>query len=591
MDVFSLLKLFGGLGLFLYGMTVMGNGLERFAGGKLEKWLESFSSTPIKGVFLGAVVTALIQSSSATTVMVVGFVNAGIMRLTQAIGIIMGANVGTTVTAWILSLTGLSSSNPMIMFLQPKNFSLVFAIIGAILYLFSKSDKKVNVGQILLGFTILIYGMDFMSSAMSPLRSNPEFANLLVLFSNPIAGVLLGMAVTAIIQSSSASVGILQALATTVNISFSSAVPIILGQNVGTCVTAMLSCIGASKNAKRVAFVHLYFNIIGTIIFLILTYALKAFIGFAFWENPVSSVEIAIIHTIFNVSCTILFLPFTKWFERLACLTVKDEPLDKLQATTQDTLDQRFLLSPSYAISRSQATAMEMAGLAKDNVNLALSAIFGYSAKDAEVLQSREHSIDVLEDKLNNYLILLTKQPLSLPESRYVSKLLHAINDFERIADHAENIMEIAGEMDKNNITFSTVALEELKCLTSATTDILEMAVKVYQDEDITHAADIDPLEEVIDLLCGALRNNHIERVKSGSCSTVAGMMFGDLLINLERIADHCSNLAVQVIELKDDSYRSHALAHKISESPDNDFIQKFNVYKKKYASIFDIGN
>ncbi len=583
MDFFSILRLAGGLALFLFGMTTMGNGLEKLSGGKLEKTLEKLTDTPVKGVLLGTTVTAAIQSSSATTVMIVGFVNAGIMRLEQAVGIIMGSNVGTTVTAWILSLTGLKSSNFFITMLQPKNFSLVFAVIGIILLIAAKSEKKVDVGHILLGFTILIFGMDMMSGAVSPLKNNPQFSQVLLIFSNPVLGVLLGAVITAIIQSSSASVGMLQALSATGAVNFSMAIPIILGQNIGTCVTAMLSCIGTSKSAKRVALVHLYFNVIGTVIFLSLVYVLKALIGFPFWNQGVDAFSIAVIHTVFNVFCTVLFLPFTKLLEKLAYLTIRqDKEAIDVPAIGQ-MLDDRFLSSPSYALEQCKITITKMAELAKQNLELSLTNLWDFNPKSMDLLMANEFVLDSLDDKICGYLIKLTDKNLSLTESKLVSKLLKSASDFERIGDHAEHIMKIAGDKHKSGLLFSAEAKRELEVMGAASLEILSIASEVFVTDEISMANKVEPLEEVIDVIRNDLRTRHVERMKTGNCTVDTGIVFYELVSNLERVSDHCSNIAVYVVELQDDKYQTHEYLRKMRESNQGLYEESYKMFSKKY--------
>ncbi len=587
MDFFSVLKLVGGLSLFLFGMITLGGGLEKMSGGKFEKTLERLTDTPIKGVLFGAAVTAAIQSSSATTVMIVGFVNAGIMRLSQSVGIIMGSNIGTTVTSWILSLTGLKSSNPFVMMLQPKNFSLVFAVIGIILLIASKSESRNNVGRILLGFTVLIFGMDMMSGAVSPLKNNPQFAELLVFFENPILGVLLGAIVTAIIQSSSASVGMLQALSATGAIHFSSAIPIILGQNIGTCVTAMLSCIGTNKSAKRVALVHLYFNIIGTIIFLSLIYVLKTFINFSFWNNSIDAFGIAIVHTIFNVFCTILFLPFTKFLEKLACMTIKDkDDASETTVTIGQMLDDRFLNSPGYALEQCKATILKMAEIIRTNLSQACDALWDFDNKVMETLIANEHIVDSLDDKISGYLIKLTDKNLNFNESKLVSKFLKSVSDFERIGDHAEAIMKHAAEKNKNGIILSSEAKGEIENMAKAVLEILDIAISVFDSDDVAVAHKVEPLEEIIDVMRNRYKALHVERVKKGTCNIEIGFVFLELILNLERISDHCSNLAVYVIEYKcdDKDYHAHEYLRNLRENAsDVEYDKALLAFSKKY--------
>ena len=590
MDFFNVLLLFGGLGLFLYGMTVMGQGLEKISGGKLERILERLTSSPVKGVLLGAAVTAVIQSSSATTVMLVGFVNSGIMRLSQAIGVIMGANIGTTITAWILSLTGLQSDNFFIQILKPANFSLVFAVIGAVFFVFIKKGKKPDIGQILLGFAVLIYGMTMMSDAVAPLQESEVFKNLLLIFKNPLLGVILGAVVTAILQSSSAAVGILLALSMSTSIPFSVALPIILGQNIGTCITAIISCIGANKNAQRTAAAHLYFNIIGTVIFLPVIYILNAVIGFNFWNESVSAVMIAGTHSFFNIGCTLIFLPFTKLLEKLAYITIKSDEKsadssESIYALTQ-TLDERFLNSPSLALDQCRIVMLKMADIAGQNVKAATKLISSFSVKNAALVLENEDKIDVLEDRISSYLVKLKN--LSARENKNVSKYLHTIRDFERIGDHAENIRSISVYMHENNTVFSSEARAELEVLANAVTDVLGMTMHVLTNDDVATAVSIEPLEEVVDLLRDTLKERHVERLKLSQCTVEAGVAFNDIVTDLERISDHCSNVALYVIETMsekgDVKFESHQYLRQTRES--EEFLNQFNGYKDKYLTL-----
>ncbi len=582
MDLFAVFKLLGGLGLFLYGMSVMGGSLERFAGGKLESILEKFTNNPLKGVLLGAIVTAIIQSSSATTVMTVGFVNSGIMRLSQAIGIIMGSNVGTTITSWILSLAGVESSNFFVMILQPKNFCLILAAIGSIFAVFIKSERKKIIGHILLGFTILIYGMDFMSSAVSPLRSNPDFQNLLIMFKNPIAGVLLGAIVTAIVQSSSASVGILQALSVTGAITYSSAIPIILGQNIGTCVTAMISSISAKREAKRAAFVHLYFNVIGTVIFLILVYSVQTVIKFTFWNNSVNAFDIALIHTIFNVFCTVIFLPFTSFLAKLAIMTVKDQD-DSTDIITGVSLDSRFLNSSGFAIEQCKNTIRTLCNMTSENCLLAIDSINDFSQEKLNQVAENETNIDIAGDKANEYIIEITKLQLTAKESRYITKLLHSINGIARIADTAKNIVNSSSRISASQVVFSDDAQKELDALMAATKELLQSTMNACAEDDVDKALNIYPLSEVVYLMCSMFRIEHIERIKTGACTTQSGIYFDELILHSEHIADQCANIAVQVIGLENENYRKQEFLENLRKQGDNDFNKKYQSFKQEY--------
>jgi len=580
MDIFSVLSLIGGLALFLFGMNVMGNALEKQAGGKLKRILEKLTSSPIKGLMLGLGVTAIIQSSSATTVMVVGFVNSGLMSLRQAIGIIMGANIGTTVTAWILSLSALQSGSFIVQLLKPTSFAPVLAAIGICFSMFSKSDKKKNLGTIFLGFTVLMTGMDMMTAAVKPLAQVPEFINLFLLFSNPILGVLAGALLTAAIQSSSASVGILQALSQTGSITFGSAIPIIMGQNIGTCITALLAGVGASKNAKRASMVHLYFNIIGTIIFMTIFYSLKAIIGFSFMNNSLNAFNIAVIHTLFNLTATAIMLPFTKLLEKLACLTVKDDVEDE----EFQMLDDRLLGTPSVAVYHCKTIADKMAKLAKSTLFDAIECLENYKPQLLESIVENEDKIDVYEDKLGTYLVKLSSKDLSEEDSNETSKLLHCIGDFERIGDHALNIKETADEINDKHIVFSGDAMMEIRVISSAVREILDMSIEVFINNDVELATKVEPLEQVIDLLKASLKTKHIERLQKGECTTEMGFVFSDLITNYERVADHCSNVAVCVIEIAKNSFSTHEYINELKQSHNKYFEGQYEAFKTKYA-------
>lgn len=582
MSIFNVLSLLGGLAMFLFGMNVMGDGLERRAGGKLKAILEKLTASPLRGLLLGIGVTAVIQSSSATTVMVVGFVNSGLMKLSQAIGVIMGANIGTTVTSWILSLTGIEGDSLFVKLLKPASFTPILAVIGIAMTMFSNDDKKKDVGTILLGFTVLMFGMETMSSAVKPLANMPEFTQILTYFTNPILGVLAGALLTAVIQSSSASVGILQALSATGKITFSAAVPIILGQNIGTCITAMLSSVGANKNAKRAAFVHLYFNVIGTVIFLAVFLIVKAFIGSALDQLMVNEVAIALVHTAFNVLATALMLPFTKALEKLACLTVKDteeEPDEQFQL-----LDERLLNTPPFAVERSRTMTVKMAGMARDALLWTLPLISHYDAEVAEKVVQAENKTDIYEDKLGTYLVKVSALSLSASDSREVSRLLHCIGDFERIGDHALSLMKLAQEVDEKKIVFSKEASEELGVMYRAVSEITEISTKAFEEQDTTLAKEVEPLEQVVDRLKSKLSKRHIDRLQKGECTIEMGFIFSDIITNCERIADHCSNVAASLIELEHDSYDRHEYLNAIKTEDNEEFKKRYEEYKEKYA-------
>lgn len=580
MDVLSIFTLFGGLAFFLFGMNFMGDSLEKLSGGKLERILEKLTNNTIKGVLLGAGVTCIIQSSSATTVMAVGFVNSGIMKLSQAIGIIMGANVGTTITAWILSLTGIQGDSFFLKLLKPESFSPIIAVIGIILIMLCKEGKKRDIGNILIGFAILMFGMETMSNAVQPLAEIPEFANFLTMFENPLFGVLAGAVLTAIIQSSSASVGILQALTVTGAISFASAIPIIMGQNIGTCATALISCIGANKNAKRTALVHLYFNIIGTIVWLSVFYTLNAIFHFEFINQTVTPADIALVHSLFNVASTALLLPFAKQLGKLATLSIPD----KGDEDDMPFIDERFLNTPSFAVEQCKNMTNKMAELSKKNLFLAMSQIGNYSQKDDAEITENENKIDMYEDVLGTYLVKLSSKSLTIKDSNEISKILHAIGDIERIGDHAVNILDVAKEMDEKKLSFSEKAQEEINILSEAIKEIVTKTMDSFENSDVETAHKVEPLEEVIDELKAELKVRHIRRLREGRCTIELGFILQDLITNYERISDHCSNIAVCVIEIDKAAFDTHEYLHEIKTGSDTDFVKYFNEYENKYV-------
>lgn len=587
MDILDVLNMIGGLALFLYGMNAMGDGLAKTAGSRLEKILEKLTSSPIRGVLLGLGVTAVIQSSSATTVMVVGFVNSGIMKLTQAVGIIMGANIGTTVTSWILSLTGIQGDNIIINMLKPTSFSPIIAIIGVILILFSKNDFKKDMGNILVGFAILMFGMNMMSNAVKPLADIPEFTNLFVMFKNPILGMIVGALLTAVIQSSSASVGILQAMCMTGAVSYGAALPIILGQNIGTCVTAMISSIGASKNAKRAALVHLYFNIIGTLLFMVVFYSINFVVDFAFLDEAAGVAGIAVIHSIFNIAATIVLLPFGNVLVKLAYLTIKEDKVEEvIDLEGEDgikALDVRFLDKPAFAVAQCKNAAVQMARLTREAMDEAIELLNNYNQAKADKIMELENTIDHYEDKLGTYMVKLSTKTLSERDSQTISILLHIISDFERISDHAVNIMGSAKELYDKGENFSEKAVEELGIATKAINEIMDISFKVFEDEDTRLADSVEPLEEVIDNLQVELKKRHIKRLRGGKCTIELGFAFSDIMANYERVADHCSNIAVCIIEVKADEFDTHEyLDHIKADNPE--FDEMYKKYKKKYA-------
>lgn len=575
MGMTNALNLLCGLALFLYGMHVMGEGLTRASGGKLESILESLTKSKIKAVLLGAGVTAIIQSSSATTVMVVGFVNSGIMRLSQAAGVIMGANIGTTVTSWILSLTGLQGDSLLLTLCKPATFTPVLAFIGVCLLLFAKGDKKHDAGSIMIGFAVLMTGMEMMSGAVKPLADVPEFTNILLMFTNPILGVIAGAVLTAIIQSSSASVGILQALCVTGAVKYSAALPIIMGQNIGTCVTALLSAVGASKNAKRAAMVHLYFNIIGTAIFMSLFYFLHLFVDFSFMSQAAGPAGIAVIHSMFNIFATLVLLPFSKGLEKLACLTIRDKKNTQAPAVENQeflTLDQRFLEKPAFAMEQSRHAASRMAESAQDAFSDALSLLTVYDEAKASFVETTEEKVDRYEDELGTYLVKLNQKDLSSRDSHDLSIMLHCIGDFERISDHAVNILGAARELDQKKLAFSDEALAELSVLCRAVKDIVKTAVTVFEEKDTVLAGKVEPLEEVIDELNQELKKRHVQRLRDEKCTIEMGFILSDIITDLERVADHCSNIAVCILQIQEDSFDTHSYLEQVKSQSNEEF-------------------
>ena len=562
MDIFGILTMVGGLALFLYGMNTMGDGLVMLSGGKLEQVLERLTKKRIMALLLGALVTAVIQSSSATTVMVVGFVNSGIMKLTQAVGIIMGANIGTTITSWILSLTGISSGNVFIKLLKPSSFSPVLAAIGIICMMTGKDgSRKKTIGSILLGFAVLMFGMETMSGAVSPLKDNPTFTGMLTAFSNPILGMAAGAVLTAVIQSSSASVGILQALCMSGAVTYGTALPIIMGQNIGTCVTALISSIGASKNAKRAAFIHLYFNLIGTILFMAVFYFINHFVNFAFLSNTAGAAGIAVIHSLFNIGCAIVLFPFADKLVALSTFTVKNQTAAEPEQILPEklaALDERFLDSPSFAIQLCKNAVIKMAEYSKKAIFLAMEVQTEYSSeKVAEVIQL-EQLVDQFEDSIGTYLVKLAGKDLSMDDSHLLSLLLHCISDFERISDHAINITEAVDKLQKQGLEFTSQGKHELDSLGIAIRDIMTMTQNAFSTGNTTTAADVEPLEEVIDDLVMEMKQRHIVRLRSGNCSMEAGLLLEDILTNYERVSDHCSNIAAALIEIQADELDMH---------------------------------
>lgn len=580
MDIFNVLSLIGGLALFLFGMNVMGEALEKRAGNQLKNILEKLTSSRWKGFLLGAGVTAIIQSSSATTVMVVGFVNSGIMNLKQAIGIIMGANVGTTITSWILSLTGIESSNVFVSLLKPTSFTPILALIGIILLMTKKNSKRADTGMILLGFAVLMFGMESMSQAVSPLRDVPEFQNILTMFSNPILGVLAGAFLTAVIQSSSASVGILQALASTGAVSYGSAIPIIMGQNIGTCVTAMISSVGANKNAKRTAVVHLAFNIIGTTVWLTIFCIVNWIVDLTFIDQSASLLGIAIIHTIFNVLCTVLLFPFANQLEKLACFIVRDSKV----GDSMELLDERLMATPTIALEQCKKLVYTMIEKTEVGVKKACEMIGGFSEEDMEKVVHFEQEVDKYEDKLGTYLVQISRQNLSEQDSHLVSEFLHIVGDIERISDHSVGIAKSAEKIKEKKLKFSDRASEEMQIMIKAVEEILDKAKIAFQENNTDMALSVEAMEHVIDKLKHELKKRHIDRLKNGKCSIEQGFVMTDIITSLERISDHCSNVAECIEEIGHGSLGIHAYAREISKGPGSDFDKKYQEYMKRYA-------
>lgn len=578
MDIFSIFTLAGGLAFFLYGMNVMSSGLEKMVGGKLEKVLGSMTSNKFKSLTLGAIVTVAIQSSSALTVMLVGLVNSGIMQFSQTIGVIMGSNIGTTLTPWILSFAGIQSDNFFLRLLKPESFSPLLALLGVILIMSTKTGKKRDAGTILVGFSVLMTGMSLMSGAVEPLADMPAFSNILLLFKNPLLGVLLGAAVTGIIQSSAASVGVLQSLSMTGSITYGMATPIIMGQNIGTCVTALLASFGTNKNAKRVAVVHIYAKVIGTVICLSLFYGLNALFHFDFVDDPINAVGIAAVHTLFNVLNTAILLPFSKQLEKITKLTVRET------STQEELLDERLLLAPGLAIAESRKQSVKMAQMAMQSVRSAVRLVENFDGKSADFVQQTEDQIDVYEDKLGTYLVRVGSLSLSPQDSSEVSVLLHAIGDFERISDHAVNILRVAEEIHDKGLAFSSEAAGEIAVITRAVVDILQLTVTSFSTANVALARQVEPLEQVIDGLTIELKDRHIRRLREGRCTIELGFVLSDLLTNYARISDHCSNVAVAVVQSKETVKDVHVYLNEVKSGANEEFTAAFEEYDRAYT-------
>lgn len=587
MDFFNFLTMIGGLALFLFGMKIMGDALSKLAGGKLEQVLEKMTNNPVKGVLLGCGVTAVIQSSSATTVMVVGFVNSGIMKLSQAVGIIMGANVGTTVTSWMLSLTGIEGTNFFLRLLKPSSFSPVLALIGIFLIMFVKSDKKKDIGTILIGFAVLMFGMETMSDAVKPLAEVPAFTSLFTAFTNPILGMIAGAVLTAVIQSSSASVGILQAMCVTGSISIGAALPIIMGQNIGTCFTALISGVGASKNAKRASLVHLYFNLIGTILFMSVFYGINAFVHFDFLSETANGAVIAIIHSVFNVAATLILLPASKLIEKLAYLTIPQKDEEKTE-TEMKVLDERFLERPAFAVAQCKNAICEVAQLCEKTIGLCVLANEVYDGKTIQGIMEIEDIVDIKEDELTMYLSKLTAKPLSEKDSKNVGMYGKCITDFERITDYAKGIAYAQKKLYAAGDTFSQNADMELRMIFEATQEIVEITAQAFIHEDTDVALRVDALASVISTLKKDIRVNHNRRLSKGKCTIEMGMTLIDIMTSLERIARHCSNIVEEQLATDTDKFAVHQYLRSVKESNENyrdmksEYYEKYNINKAK---------
>ena len=579
MDIFNVLTMIGGLCLFLFGMNLMGQALERRAGGKLRSLLDKMTGSVFAGFLTGLGITAIIQSSSATTVMVVGFVNSGLMTLRQAINVIMGANVGTTVTAWLLSLGGIDSGNFWIKLLKPSSFTPVLALIGIIYYMFCKDNKKKDTGMILLGFATLMFGMETMSGAVAGLKDVPAFTNLFVAFQNPILGVLAGALLTAIIQSSSASVGILQALASTGAVSYGAAVPIIMGQNIGTCVTALISSVGANKNAKRAALVHLSFNIMGTAVWLAVFCIVKAIFAPMLLNESATLMGIAVIHTVFNLLCTLLMLPMGGFLEKLVCRLIPDSK----EKEEQTELDERLLTTPSLALAQSRRVAEKMADCAVTALKQSLTAVTSYSPAVADEIREAERRCDKYEDELGTYLIQVSSAKLGQEESEEATALLKVIGDYERISDHAVNVLESAEELRDKKLSLTADALREYGVMAKAVDEVLTLSETAFVQSDSKAATKVEPLEQVIDVLKDRLRTNHILRMQEGKCSAEVGFVWSDLLTNLERVSDHCSNVAGCVIDRTEHNLNLHETLRR-ARNDDGAFDEAYRKYAKEYS-------
>ena len=592
MDIFNCLNMIGGLALFLYGMNTMGGGLSKMAGGRLELILEKLTSRRIFAVLLGAAVTAVIQSSSATTVMVVGFVNSGLMQLSQAVGIIMGANIGTTITSWVLSLSGIGGDNLFVTLLKPSSFSPIVAAIGIILVMASRgASRKKDAGNILLGFAVLMFGMETMSGAVSGLANNQAFSEMMIAFSNPILGMAVGALLTAVIQSSSASVGILQALCLSGAVPYSVALPIIMGQNIGTCVTSIISAIGASKNARRAAMVHLYFNLIGTCLFMIVFYSVNHFTHVAFLDDAATAAGIALIHSLFNIGATVVLFPFSKQLVRLAEITIPERKQEKRQADVSGIgIDERFLDRPSFAMELCRGKVREMAEVTNRAILLSLDVLENYDRDKAQEVTGLEKVVDRYEDVLGSYLVKLSGRNISQSDSRSLSIILHSISDFERISDHALSVVTSAEEIHAKGLAFSPHAKEEIAVLSRAVRDICNLTTEVFCNEDTGEALHVEPLEEVIDGLTKKIKERHIKRLQKGKCTIEMGFILEDVLTCLERVSDHCSNIAVEMITIYENEYNTHGFFENFTDTERQAFRTEYETLIKRYRLRKDDG-
>ena len=581
--IFEVLKLLMGLALFIYGMNVMSIGLEKISKGKPESILAKHAGSNAKGVFLGMIVTAIIQSSSSTTVMVVGLVNSGIMKLSQAVGVIMGANIGTTVTAWGLSLVSIKGNNFFTTVLRPDFFTPIFAIAGLVIFMYSKSVKKRDMSSICIGFALLMFGMMTMVNAAGAIAGQEVFENILVLLTNPFFGIFAGAILTALMHSSTASVATLQAFSMTGSVTYGAAIPLILGQNIGSCITTILSCVGAKKNAKRAAIIHLYFNVIGIILAIAIFYGLNATFEFEFIEKSLSPIMIAVIHTLFNVLSTIVLLPFSKVLEKIAIFTIRDEE----EELEEVLLDERFLNTPTFAIEQCKSLINDMSQLSREAIIKSIELVDNFDKQTANDIDNIENKIDKYEDMLGTYLVKISSRELTEDDSREISKLLHCIGDFERITDHAVNIADVAREIEDKKVVFSTQAKKELKVMTEALIEILNITVESFIYEDIELAGKVEPLEQVIDELQIELKKRHIIRLQDGLCTIAHGFVLSDLIANYERVSDHCSNIAVSIIQISMNSFVTHEYLNEVKNSGQPQFLADFDEYRKKYLLPF----